>query len=42
MADLQNGPISPIFGVFTSGFLYKRFLKYLLKHIWHVFVNFNR
>ena len=42
MADLQNGPITPIFGVFTWGFLYEEFLKYLLNHISHVFLNFNR
>ena len=42
MADFKNCPIPPIFDVFRSAFLYERFLKYLLNHVWNVFVNFNR
>ena len=41
MVDFQNSPISAILGVFTSCFLYERFLNDFLNPFSHVSVNFN-
>ena len=41
MADFQNGLISRIFGVFSSGFSHRSTLLLLKNRFSHVFVNFN-
>ena len=41
MADFQNGLISRIFGVFSSGFLHRTTLLWLKNRFSHVFVNFK-
>ena len=41
MADFQNGLISRIFGVFSSGFLHYTTLNVLQNGFGHVFLNFN-
>ena len=41
MANFQNGLISRIFGVFSSGFVNRTTLLWLKNRFSHVFVNFN-
>ena len=41
MADFQNGAISRIFGVFSSGFLHRTTLMFFQKGLTHVFGIFN-
>ena len=41
MADFQNRLISPIIGVFSSGFLRRTTLMFLYNGFWRVFGIFN-
>ena len=41
MTDFQNRLISPIFGVFSSGFLHRTALMWLKNRFSHDFLNFN-